>query len=59
MKKKRGKPKSFELKYDKTRQAMVLRVLDPKGMYPCYWHDADTDKLRKIIKTRNGKVQMV
>ena len=59
MKKKRKHPKSFELEYDKTRQAMVLRILDSEGMYPCYWYDAKTDRYRKIIKTSNDNVQMI
>ena len=51
--------KSFVLDYDKTREAMVIHILDTEGMYPCYWHDPESGKCRKIIKTRKGNVVMV
>jgi hypothetical protein len=57
--KKKQSHKSYELEYSENLEAMVFKILDSDGMHPCYWHDAENGKYRKIIKTRNGNVQMV
>ena len=54
---KRQIPKSFELEFNETLQAMVLRILDTEGMYPCYFQDPEAGTY-KIIKTSKGKLQM-
>jgi hypothetical protein len=49
--------KSFDVDYDTTLQAMVLIILDTKGMYPCYLRDPEAGTY-KITKTENGKLLM-
>ena len=52
------KPKSFEVEYSETLQAMVLCILDTDTMYPCYLKDPKAG-LYKVIKTAKGKLHMV
>ena len=52
-----NRQETFELEFDETLQAMVLRILDTEGMYPCYFQDPEAGTY-KIIKTSKGKLQM-
>jgi hypothetical protein len=55
---KRKQPqKSYEMDYSPELEAMILKIFDADGMYPCYLRDPDAG-LYKIIKTRSGGLQM-
>ena len=56
--KKKQKPKSFELEYNETLQAMVLCILDSETMCPFYLKDPEAG-LYKVVKTSQGKLHMV
>jgi len=58
-KRRNNEEKPFEIGYDIVRQAPVFHILNSEVMYPCYWHDAETGKYRKIIKTSKNKIQMI
>ena len=57
LKKSQQVPKSYVPEYNETLQAMVFRILDTDGMYPCYFIDPDAGTY-KIIKTDAGKLLM-
>ena len=57
IKKKQQDHRPIVIGYNETLQAIVLRIVNPKGMYPCYLQDPEAG-LYKIIKTRAGKLQM-
>ena len=52
------KPKSFEVEYNETLQAIVLCILDTDTMCPFYLKDPEAG-IYKIIKTSKGKLHMV
>ncbi len=45
------------IEYNETLQAIVLRIVNTEGMYPCYLQDPEAG-LYKIVKTRKGKLHM-
>jgi hypothetical protein len=57
MKKERKKPKSFEWKYDKTSECMVLEIKDVDGMFPLILKVPSAGPYR-ITRSQNGKLQM-
>jgi hypothetical protein len=57
MKKKREKPKSFEWKYDKTSECIVLEILDADGMFPLILKVPSAGPYR-IKCSRSGGLQM-
>lgn len=50
-------PKSYEWGYDSTSGLMVLKILDPEGMYPFILIDPERGPYR-VIRTSKGGLQM-
>ena len=50
-------PKSYEWEYDPTIGHMVLKILDPEGMYPFTLIDPERGRYR-VIRTSRGGLQM-
>ena len=49
--------KAYELKYDSSRQAMLIKIMDKDSMYPLYLEDEEAG-IYKINKNTTGKLQM-